>query len=168
MAIENNQVVGIEYELKEAGGTDILDSNMGQAPLEFITGKSQIIPGLENQIKELSKGDKADILVPAADAYGEYNPEAIDDVPREQFAGLDLQEGLPLFGQGENGETIQVVVKAFDDEKVTIDYNHPLAGKDLMFSVNVLDVREATPDEVLSGQVGGPKDESCGTGCGCH
>ena len=169
MAIAENQVVGLEYELKEAGGSEVLDSNIGQAPLEFITGKSQIIPGLEKQLAELSKGDKSDIMVPASDAYGEYNPEAIDDVPREQFAGLDLKEGLPLFGQGENGETIQVVVKAFDDEKVTIDYNHPLAGKDLMFSVNILDVRDATPDEVLSGQVGGgDAGESCGTGCGCN
>jgi len=170
MAIENNQVVGIEYELKEAGGSEVLDSNIGQAPLEFITGKSQIIPGLESQLASLSKGDKSDIMVPAADAYGEHNPEAFDDVPREQFAGLDLKEGLPLFGQGEDGQTIQVVVKSFNDETVTIDYNHPLAGKDLMFSVTVLDVRDATPDEVLSGQVGGPKEEggSCGTGCGCH
>jgi len=175
MAIENNQVVGIEYELKEAGGSEVLDSNIGQAPLEFITGKSHIIPGLESQLIMLSKGDKSDVMVPAADAYGEHNPEAIDDVPREQFAGLDLKEGLPLFGQGENGETIQVVVKAFNDETVTIDYNHPLAGKDLMFSVTVLDIREATADEVLSGQVGGAQEHgggSCGTegggSCGCN
>ncbi len=169
MAIENNQVVGLEYELKEVGGSDVLDSNIGQAPLEFITGKSQIIPGLESEVLKLSKGDKADILVKAADAYGEHNPEAFDDVPREQFAGLELKEGLPLFGQGENGETIQVVVKSFNDETVTIDYNHPLAGKDLMFSVTVVDVRDATNEEILSGQVGGPQEGgSCGTGCGCH
>ncbi len=174
MAIENNQVVGIEYELKEVGGDEVLDSNIGQAPLEYITGKSHIIPGLEKQLSALSKGEKADIMVPASEAYGEYNPEAIDDVPREQFAGLELKEGLPLFGQGENGETIQVVVKAFNDETVTIDYNHPLAGKDLMFSVTVLDVRDATDDEVLSGQVGGHQHGggSCGTdgggSCGCN
>ena len=170
MAITENQVVGLEYELKEVGGSDVLDSNIGQAPLEFITGKSQIIPGLESQLSELSTGDKSDIMVKAVDAYGEHNPEAFDEVPREQFAGLDLKEGLPLFGQGENGETIQVVVKSFTDETVTIDYNHPLAGKDLMFSVAVLEVRDATPDEVLSGQVGGGADAggSCGTGCGCN
>ncbi len=174
MAITENQVVGIEYELKEVGGSDVLDSNIGQAPLEFITGKSHIIPGLESELSKLSAGEKADIMVKAADAYGEHNPEAFDDVPREQFAGLDLKEGLPLFGQGENGETIQVVVKSFTDDTVTIDYNHPLAGKDLMFSVTVLDVRDATPDEVLSGQVGGAQHGggSCGTegggGCGCN
>ncbi len=167
MAIETNSVVSIEYDLTEAGKSDILDSNKGQAPLEFITGKSHIIPGLEAQLLELSKGDNADIKVEAKDAYGEYNPEAMETLPKEQFAGLELQEGLPLYGQGENGETVQVVVKSFDDESVTIDYNHPLAGKDLMFSVTVTDVREATPDEVLSGQVGGHGDESCGTGCGC-
>lgn len=171
MAIENNQVVSIEYELTEAGQSDILDSNKGGAPLEFITGKSQIIPGLENQLKELSKGDSADIKVAATEAYGEYNPEAIDTLPREQFAGLELKEGLPLYGQSEDGQTVQVVVKSFDDENVTIDYNHPLAGKELMFSLSILDVREATADEVLSGQVGGGQqhgDGSCGSGCGCH
>lgn len=174
MAIENNQVVGIEYELKEAGGSEVLDSNVGQAPLEYITGKSHIIPGLEKQVSALAKGEKADIMVPAAEAYGEYNADAIDDVPREQFAGLDLKEGLPLFGQGENGETIQVVVKAFNDETVTIDYNHPLAGKDLMFSVTVLDIRDATEDEILSGQVGGHQHGGGGCGsegggsCGCN
>ena len=178
MAIENNHVVGIEYELKEAGTTEVLDSNIGKEPLEFITGKSHIITGLEKQLIGLSEGDKSDIMVKAAEAYGELNPEAVDTVPREQFAGLDLKEGLPLFGQGENGETIQVVVKSFNDETVTIDYNHPLAGKDLMFSVTVVSVREATADEVLSGQVGGAtaaaeEGGSCGShggggGCGCN
>ncbi len=166
MSIETNQVVSLEYELKEAGGSEVLDSNIGGEPLEFITGKNQIIPGLESKLSELSKGDSSDIAVPANEAYGEHNPEAIDQVPVEQFAGIELQEGLPLFGQGENGETIQVVVKSFDDKFVTIDYNHPLAGKDLMFSVKVLDVRDATDDELVSGIVGGPKD-SCDTGCGC-
>jgi FKBP-type peptidyl-prolyl cis-trans isomerase SlyD len=173
MTIDKNQVVGIQYKLTEKGGSDVLDSNEGQVPLEFITGKSHIIPGLESQLMGMAKGDKADILVSAADAYGEHNPEAFDEVPREQFAGLELKEGLPLFGQGENGETIQVVVKSFTDDTVTIDYNHPLAGKNLMFAVTVVDVREATDDEVLSGQVGGHQGGgSCGTegggGCGCN
>ncbi len=165
MAIEDNKVVSLEYELKEKGGDQVLDSNKGQAPLDFITGKSQIIPGLERKLKELSVGEKADIEVPAAEAYGEFNPDAFDDVPKEQFAGIDLQPGLPLYGQGENGETIQVTVKEIKDDVVTIDYNHPLAGKDLLFSVNVLGVRDATDDELISGQVGGGCDDgSCGCG----
>ncbi|OQX74587.1 MAG: peptidylprolyl isomerase [Campylobacteraceae bacterium 4484_4] len=166
MAIAENQVVSIEYELTEAGGSEILDSNKGHGPLEFITGKGQIIPGLERQLYGLEKGESADIKVPAAEAYGEYNPEAVDTLPKEQFAGLDLKEGMQLYGQSEDGQTVQVTVKSFDENGVTIDYNHPLAGMDLMFSVTILDTREATPDEILSGQVGGG-DESCGTGCGC-
>lgn len=171
MTIAENCVVSIEYELTEAGGSDIIDSNKGQAPLDFITGKGQIIPGLESQLMSLTKGENADIKVNAAEAYGEVNPEAVDTLPKEQFAGLDLAVGMQLYGQGQNGETIAVTVKEFNDESVTIDYNHPLAGKDLMFSVTVVDVREATPDEVLSGQVGGGHQHgggSCGSGCGCH
>jgi FKBP-type peptidyl-prolyl cis-trans isomerase SlyD len=165
MAIDKNQVVSIEYDLTEKGGSDILDSNKGHQPLEFITGKDQIIPGLEKQIQQMAAGEEKSIDVPAAEAYGEVNPEAVETLPREQFAGLDLQEGMQLYGQGENGETVMVTVKSFDDNSVTIDYNHPLAGKDLTFNVKVLDVREATPDEVLTGQVGGGHCESGGCGC---
>ena len=166
MSIENNQVVGIEYELKEKGGNEVIDSNKGQAPLEFIVGKGQIIPGLEKELIGMNVGDKKQITVPASEAYGEVNPDAVDELPKEQFAGIDLQPGLPLYGQGENGETIQVVVKEVKDDSVVIDYNHPLAGKDLVFDVNVVNAREATEDELLSGQVGGGhcNDGSCGCG----
>ena len=170
MAIEKeNSVVGIEYEVKEAGTTEIVDSNKGAQPLEFVMGKGQIIPGLENALVGMNEGESADILVKAADAYGEVNPEAVQVLPIEQFEGVDLQEGMTLYGQGENGQTVQVVVKSFNDKEVTIDFNHPLAGKDLMFSVTVLSSREATADEVATGQVGGGHGgESCGSGCGCH
>ncbi len=167
MAIANNSVVSIEYDLVEAGESDIIDSNKGQAPLEFITGKGHVIPGLESELVNLEKGESADIKVDAADAYGEMNPEAVDAVPKEQFAGIELAEGMQLYGQGENGETVTVTVKEFNDETVTIDYNHPLAGKNLMFSVTIVDVREATADEVLSGQVGGGAEHCDDGGCGC-
>ena len=171
MTITNeNCVVGIEYEVKEAGTTEVVDSNKGGEALEFIIGKGQIIPGLENALVGMTEGESGDIMVPAADAYGDVNPEALQTLPKEQFEGVDLVEGMSLYGQGEDGQTVQVTVKAFDDKEVTIDFNHPLAGKDLMFSVVVLSAREATADEISSGQVGGPaaSDESCGTGCGCH
>lgn len=170
MTVTNeNCVVGIEYEVKEAGTTEVVDSNKGAAPLEFIIGKGQIIPGLENALIGMSQGESGDIMVSAADAYGEVNPEAVQTLPIEQFAGVDLVEGMTLYGQGENGQQVQVVVKSFDDKEVNVDFNHPMAGKDLMFSVTVVSAREATADEITSGQVGGPaKEGSCGTGCGCH
>ena len=167
MAIENeNSVVAIEYEVKEAGTAEILDTNKGAQPLEFITGKGQIIPGLESALVGMNKGESGDVMVKAEDAYGELNPEAVQTLPRDQFEGIDLQEGMMLYGQGEDGQTVQVMVKSFTDNDVTIDYNHPLAGKDLMFTVTVLDEREATADEATSGQVGG--GETCADGsCGC-
>ncbi len=127
---DKNCVVGIEYEVKEAGKSEILDTNKGAQPLEFIMGTGQIIKGLEKGLVGMSQNDSGDILVKAEDAYGEYNSEAIQTLPKEQFEGIDLQEGMTLYGQGENGETVQVTVKSFDDENVKVDFNHPLAGKD--------------------------------------
>lgn len=171
MTITNeNCVVGIEYEVKEAGTTEIVDSNKGGQPLEFIIGKGQIIPGLENALVGMTQGESSDVLVKAVEAYGEVNPEAVQTLPIEQFEGVDLTEGMTLYGQGEDGHTVQVTVKSFDDKEVQVDFNHPLAGKDLMFSVTVLSAREATADEASSGVVGGEQHGggSCGSGCGCH
>ena len=162
-------VVAIEYEVKEAGTTEVVDSNIGSAPLEFLTGTGQIIVGLENGLVGMEEGEKADILVKASDAYGEINPEALQTLPKEQFEGIELAEGLVLYGQGEQGETVQVIVKSFTDDEVTVDFNHPLAGKDLMFNVTVVGARDATEEEIASGQVGGADDGCCSTdgGCGC-
>lgn len=169
MAIADNKVVSMEYEVKDTNTNEVIDSNRGQKPLEFITGKQQIIPGLENRIKEMNADEEADVLVKADEAYGQRDENATQTLPIEQFAGIDLKEGMTLYGQGENGETVQVTVQSFNDNDVTIDFNHPLAGKDLLFSVKILGVRDATPEELATGQVINP-DESCGcgTGCGCH
>jgi len=168
MSNHDNKVVSIEYELKDSETGEVLDSNVGKEPLEYIGGKGQIIPGLENEIAKMNVGEKKDIKVEAKDAYGEVNPEAVQTLPKEQFAGIDLKVGMPLYGQGENGETVQVTVKDFDDQNVTIDFNHPLAGKDLNFNVTLVDVRDATKQEIDSGVVGGGADScGCGTGCEC-
>lgn len=168
MAIENDKVVSMFYSLKDANTDETLDSNQGGKPLEFLLGRGQIIPGLENEIKSLNEGDKKDIKVSSQEAYGEYNDQALQTHPREQFAGIELTEGMTLFGQGEDGQTVQVTVKSFTDDEVTVDFNHPLAGKDLLFAVNVVGVRDATEDELSTGVVGGAS-ACCGTGsCGDH
>lgn len=173
MAIQENQVVSIEYEVRD--GDKVVDSNMGGAPLVFMFGKGQIIPGLENGIKDMAIGDKADVLVKPEDAYGEYNPDATQEVPKDQFAGIDLTEGMTLYGQGEDGGTVQVVVKEIKDDSVIIDFNHPLAGKELMFTVAINNVRDASAEEVMTGVPAENKQDDagcCGTGgdsgCGCH
>lgn len=173
MAIEANQIVSIEYEVRD--GANVVDSNVGGQPLVFMFGKGQIIPGLESGIANMNMGDKGDVLVKAQDAYGDYNEEAQQELPREQFAGIDLSVGMTLYGQGEDGGTVQVTVKEVNEDNVIIDFNHPLAGKDLMFTVSINSVRDASAEEAMSGIPAENKmDDSgcCGSGgnhgCGCH
>jgi len=172
MAIEENQIVSIEYEVRD--GDTVVDSNIGGAPLVFMFGKGQIIPGLENGIVNMAIGEKGDISVNPEDAYGELNPEAKQEVPKDQFAGIDLEVGMTLYGQGEDGGTVQVIVKEVGEENVIIDFNHPLAGKTLMFSVTINNIREASAEEAMTGIPAENKHEEdghCGTdggsGCGC-
>ena len=173
MAIEANQIVSLEYEVRD--GDTVVDSNVGGAPLVFMFGKGQIIPGLETGITNMVIGEKGDVLVKAEDAYGTHNPEAQQEVPADQFAGIDLEVGMTLYGQGEDGGTVQVTVKEIVGETVIIDFNHPLAGKELMFTVTLNNVRDASAEEVMTGIPAENKQEDdgcCGTGggsgCGCH
>jgi len=169
--IKLNDVVAMEYMLVDADTKEVVDSNEGHDPLEFIIGMGHIIPGLESQMMGLAKNEKADIYVKADEAYGAYNEEAIQTLPKEQFAGIELKEGMTLYGSGDDGQTVQVRVKSFNDDEVTIDYNHPMAGKNLMFTITVVDVRAATEEELATGVVGGLAHGGgcCGGGsCGSH
>ncbi len=172
MAITENQIVSIQYEVKD--GANVVDSNMGGDPLVFMFGKGQIIPGLENGLVTMSVGENADVLVKPEDAYGEYNAEAQQEVPADQFAGIDLELGMTLYGQGEDGGTVQVTVKEIAGENVIIDFNHPLAGKELMFTVTLNEVRDASADEIASGiPAENAQDSGCcstdtGSSCGCN
>lgn len=163
--ISQNQVVSILYEVKESQTNEVIDSNLESKPLEFLLGAGQVISGLEKAVASAKKGDKLNLSIPPEDAYGIYQADFLQEVPKEQFEGISLQKGMTLFGQAEDGQTVQVIVKDFNDSIVMIDYNHPLAGKTLLFNVEITDVREATPDEILQGRVGG----GCcgGGGCGC-
>jgi FKBP-type peptidyl-prolyl cis-trans isomerase SlyD len=168
MAIKANQIVSIEYEVSD--GEKIVDSNVGGTPLVFMFGKGQIILGLENGIADMSIGEKTEVLVKPADAYGEYNAEAKQEVPKDQFAGIDLEVGMSLYGQGEDGETVQVVVQEIGAENIIIDFNHPLAGKELVFNVTINNIREASTEEAMTGipsENQHDHDQDCGGGAGC-
>lgn len=163
MAIANNCVVSIEYEVKEKATGELVDSNLGSDPLEFLMGSGQIIPGLEEAIAGMSNGESKLVDVEASKAYGEVDPNAVQSHDREQFAGIDLTIGMTLYGQAENGQTVQATVREIGDAQVVIDYNHPLAGKDLTFSVSVVGVRDATERELASQMV---EQACCGGGHG--
>lgn len=154
------KIFSIEYTVKNSKG-EIVDSNKGGAPLQFIEGKGEIIPGLEKEVVKMEKGEEKEIVVKANEAYGERNEEWVETLPREQFEGIELQKGMTLYGQSPDGQTIAVTVVDFDDKNVTIDYNHPLAGEDLTFEVKVVDKRDATLEE-LAGDEG---HNCCGGGC---
>jgi len=139
MAIDNNQVVQMKYEVKVGG--NVIDSNVDKEPLEFTFGAGQIIGGLESRIAHLNEGEEASVVVPAEEAYGEYNPEAMQKLPKEQFDGIELSVGLPLQGTGADGQPVQVSVKEIYDDEVLIDFNHPLAGQDLNFDVAIVSVK---------------------------
>lgn len=139
MAINENQVVSIMYELTVDG--EVVDSNIDKEPLEFTFGTGNLIPGLESRIAQMNEGDQETVVVPAVEAYGEYNPEAKQVLPKTQFGDLELSVGMPLEGQGENGQPIQVIVTDIQEDSVEIDLNHPLAGKELTFAITINSIK---------------------------
>jgi FKBP-type peptidyl-prolyl cis-trans isomerase SlyD len=175
MSIAKNTVVSIEYEVKDALSGETIDDNRGGEALEFLMGGGHIVAGLEEAIALMSEGESRKLVVPSAKAYGDYDESATERVEKEQFAGIDLSEGMTLYGQSESGHSVQVRVKSIEEDSVTIDYNHPLAGKDLSFDIKVVKTRQATDEEIATGVLEG--SECCGghgdhgdheCGCGCH
>ncbi|TKX28494.1 peptidylprolyl isomerase [Campylobacter sp. MIT 12-5580] len=186
MSIAKNSVVSMFYELKDANTGELLESNLHSAPVSFILGKGQILEGLEEEIAKLDCPSEADVIIKKDKALGEYDQSAVQTLPKEQFAGIDLKVGMELFGESEDGGTVRVIVKDIKDDEVVIDYNHAYAGRDLLFSLNILDAREASEDEILTGIIAGSGSCGCGGhdhdhhhggggccgghggGCGCH
>jgi len=165
MALEKDIVVSLHYELKEQGKNEIINTNIGGMPLEFMIGRGHIIPGLERQLLDAKKGEQRTIEVIAAEGYGEYNQKAVMDYPKEQFEGVELEVGMMLCGQAQDGQTVQVRVVSFDDKSVKVDYNHPLAGKDLVFDISIVDIRKPTQKEI---EIGLPENMQNSCCCDSH
>ncbi|HDP89192.1 MAG TPA: peptidylprolyl isomerase [Thioalkalivibrio sp.] len=155
MQIAKNSVVVIDYTLTDDNG-DVVDSSAGGEPLAYIQGIGQIIPGLENALEGKSAGDEVSVKIPPAEGYGDYNEGLIQVVPREMFQGVDtIEPGMQFHAQTSQG--IQAItVTQVEGDDITIDGNHPLAGKNLNFAVTIKDVREATGEELDHGHVHGP------------
>ena len=155
MIIANDSVVAFHYTLTDDNGTEI-DSSKGQDPLTYLHGHGGIIPGLERELAGKTTGDAMKVTVQPADGYGELNPELIQPVPRAAFQGVDqIEVGMQFQAQGQGGQMQTVVVKEVDDENVTVDANHPLAGQVLNFDVSIESVRAASEEELSHGHVHG-------------
>lgn len=153
MNISQNKVVTIHYTLKD-DAANVLDSSAGKEPLSYLHGHHNIIPGLEAALEGKTEGEKFDVRIEAKDAYGEYDKTLTQTVPRNMFGEHDPEVGMQFQAQTASGPQI-VTVSAVEGENVTIDANHPLAGKPLNFEVSVEGIREASEDELDHGHAHG-------------
>jgi len=134
--------VQLEYTLTADG--QVVDSTEGRGPFQYVHGKGQIIPGLERELAGLHAGDSRDITVTPEDAYGSVDPTAVVEVPKAQLPkDVTPAVGLVLRGVDPDGRTFRAIIKDIGDESVTLDLNHPLAGKTLLFKVKVLNIAPA-------------------------
>jgi FKBP-type peptidyl-prolyl cis-trans isomerase SlyD len=155
MQIESQKVVTLHYTLTDEQGTVIDQSEDGS--FVYMHGSNGIIPGLENALAGKKAGDELSVSIEPADAYGERSDAMLQQVPISMFEDQSQVEvGMQFHAQGPNGETLIVTVTEVSDENVTVDGNHPLAGVQLNFDVKVIDVRDATAEEVSHGHVHGP------------
>lgn len=152
MKATHGRVVSLHYTLTDDLGVQ-LDSSRGQEPFVYLHGFGNIIRGLEQALEGREVGFSSSIRVAAADGYGDYNPQAVFEVPRAQFPpNENLRVGMQVQGEGEHG-VLNFTVVGLSDQAVMLDANHPMAGKNLNFAVDVLEVRDATAQELAHGHV---------------
>jgi FKBP-type peptidyl-prolyl cis-trans isomerase SlyD len=150
-------VVAIEYTLRNDEG-EVLDSSAGGAPLTFLHGRGQLIPGVEKALLGKQVGDELRFIVPAEEGYGEYDENAVQTVGRGSFPpDFALEEGQEFFVEDQEGNTRAVSVVGIEGDLISLDFNHPLAGEDLDFEIKIKDVRAATPEELTHGHAHGPE-----------
>jgi len=152
MQIAENTVVSIHYTLSNTAG-EVMDSSEGQDPLAYLHGANNIIPGLENALVGKVTGDSLQVVVEPDQAYGEVREELIQSVDRSNFVDIaEIQVGMQFMAQTPWGEQPVTVVEV-EGDNIVLDGNHPLAGQTLTFDVKVVDVREATAEELTEGHV---------------
>jgi peptidylprolyl isomerase len=137
--IENGKLVSVHYTGQLTDG-EVFDSSEGREPLQFTMGSGQLIPGFENALVGKKVGDKVTVNIPAEEAYGPIREDLIVSVPVSQMPG-PVEVGQSLQAQGGNGQAFNVTVKEVNEENITIDGNHPLAGKELIFDIEVIEVQ---------------------------
>lgn len=149
--IQDGVVVSLAYTLKLQNG-EVIDYSEVDEPLEYLHGADNIIPGLEKELTGLQVGEAKDVRVAPAEGYGEYDPEDVEVVPRGDLPrNMEMKLGMVVQIRDEEGSTSEAYVREIAPDSVTLDFNHPLAGQPLFFSVQVVGVREATAEELEHG-----------------
>ncbi len=153
LLVGDKLVVTIHYKLTDNEG-QVIDSSEGAEPLAYLHGAGNIIPGLESALVGKAAGAAFQVNIEPEQGYGDLHPELIEIVPREAFQGVDnIEPGMAFEAQGADGQARRIVVKEVNGDEITIDANHPLAGVDLNFDVQVVEVREASEEEIAHGHV---------------
>lgn len=155
MEIKSNKVVSINYTLTNAEGK-VLDTSDGRAPLLYIHGKGNIIPGLEKALEGKKEGDKLKVTVAPEEAYGIRDERLVQIIPRSSFEGVEEIEPGMQFQANFEGHPQIIVITKVEGDNITIDANHPLAGEQLTFDVAITEIRDATEEELEHGHVHGP------------
>ncbi len=149
--IENNKVAMVHYTGTLPENGEVFDSSAGREPLTFLVGHKNMIPGFERELMGASVGDKVEFTLSADEAYGEHNPDAIQKVPKDMFGDITPEIGMTLMS-----DMGPFRVTEISDDVVTVDFNHALAGKSLTFNVEVVEIRDATEEEIAHGHAHGP------------
>ena len=154
MTIAHNSVVTIHYTLKDDAG-QVIDSSREGDPIAYLHGHGNLVPGLERELQGKGTGDKVSVSVTPEEGYGQYDQKLVQQVPRRAMQGVGkITVGMRLHAQTPEGPRAVTVTRLVGD-MVTIDGNHPLAGKNLNFDVEITDVRDATEEELSHGHVHG-------------
>jgi FKBP-type peptidyl-prolyl cis-trans isomerase SlyD len=157
MNIRDDLVVSLDYTLNVDGA--VIDTSENSQPIQFIQGQGHVIPGLERQLYGMTIGESKLLVVPPAEGYGEVDDNAYASVPRDQFpSDIPLEIGVALQLRDQRGEVLNATIAEINQETVRLNFNHPLAGKQLNFTVKVVDLREATQEEMDHGHVHDPED----------
>jgi FKBP-type peptidyl-prolyl cis-trans isomerase SlyD len=157
MTISRDKVVTLTYELRNAGG-DLVDTATHEQPFAFIHESGMTLPDFDRNLSGLKAGDEFNFVLSAQEGYGEVEEEAIVAIPKSIFDGPDLPDNLLIVGnvlpmQDQNGNPLNGKIVAIAEDTVMMDFNHPLAGSSLHFTGKILEVREATPQEIDHGHV---------------
>jgi FKBP-type peptidyl-prolyl cis-trans isomerase SlyD len=155
MQIAKHKVVTIDYTLKDDTGREIDSSREGN--FAYLHGANNIIPGLEDALSGKSRGDEVDVSVAPEEGYGARDEAMSSAVPREMFPkDVEVLPGMQFQAEGPEGQMLLLTVTNVAGDEITVDGNHPLAGVQLNFQVRVVDVRDATQEEIQHGHVHGP------------
>ncbi len=151
--VAEGMVVTVDYTLTLDNG-EVADTTQGGMPLRFLSGGGQLLPAFEDALIGLIAGDETQVTLTPEDGYGEYDEEAFEEVPIDQFpTDQRLELGMAIGVQDSSGEMYEAHISEIHDDTVILDYNHPLAGETLHFTIKVLDARPATEEELAHGHV---------------